>query len=151
MIPEPTSIYRVSRMFFLMRIPFLPDILKAVIYMMSNSVIPYQAIIGPRTILAYRGIGVVIHSKSVIGSGCIIGQNVTIGRKRKRDEGPVVGDDVYLAAGCRVLGSVTIGSNSIIGANSVVISDVPPNSIVVGIPGRVVDSLACSMHEYLDI
>ena len=93
----------------------------------------------------------VIHSKAIIGSDCVIGQNVTIGRRVSRSIAPVIGDRVYIAAGARILGPVTIGSNSIIGANSVVTSDIPPNSVSYGVPAKVRRFLAGSVLDYLDV
>ena len=65
---------------------------------------------------------------------------VVIGGRSGHASVPIIGDDVVLSAGCKILGPITIGAGSIIGANSVVIHDVPENSIVVGIPGRILRS-----------
>lgn len=95
--------------------------------MIFNSVIPYSAQIGQDSKFAYGGIGVVIHSKSVIGDKVIIVQGVTIGRQLGPEGVPVIGNNVYISAGSRILGNIKIGNNVIIGANSVVIHDVLDN------------------------
>lgn len=87
-----------------------------------------------------HGMGVVIGETSEIGEGVTIYHGVTLGgtsfTKEKRH--PTIGNKVTIGAGAKVLGPLTIGDNSKVGANSVVIRDVPPNSTVVGIPGSVV-------------
>lgn len=70
-----------------------------------------------------------------IGANCWINQQVTIGF-RDRTRAPILGDDVLVAAGAKVIGDITVGSGSTIGANAVVIADVPPNHIAVGVPAR---------------
>ena len=87
-----------------------------------------------------HGHGVVIGETTIIGDNVTIYQGVTLGgtgnETGKRH--PTIEDNVLISAGAKVLGSITIGKNSKIGAGSVVVSDVPPNSTVVGVPGRVI-------------
>lgn len=71
--------YRISRWCYLYHIPLVPKLITLIIFLIYNSKVPYQAEIGRGTKLGYGGIGVVIHSKSVIGANCSIGQQVTIG------------------------------------------------------------------------
>lgn len=87
-----------------------------------------------------HGIGVVIGETSIIGDNVTLYQGVTLGGtgKEKGKRHPTIGSNVMISAGAKVLGSFTIGENSKIGAGSVVLSEVPPNSTVVGVPGRVV-------------
>lgn len=82
--------------------------------------------------------GVVIHSRAVIGKNCKIAQQVTIGGRSGIYEVPVIGDNVYLGAGCKVLGNVIIGNNVVVGANAVVIRSVPDNAVVAGVPAKIV-------------
>lgn len=70
--------YRISRWLYLHHIPFLPKLITLVIFLIYNSKIPYQAEIGKGTLFGYGGIGVVIHSKSIIGYYCTVCQQVTI-------------------------------------------------------------------------
>ena len=71
-----------------------------------------------------------------VGRNCHINQQVTIGYKR--DEAPVIGDNVKILCGAKVLGGVTMGNNSIAGANAVVVKDVPENAVVGGVPARII-------------
>ncbi len=89
-----------------------------------------------------HGHGVVIGETAVIGDNVTIYQGVTLGGtgKEKGKRHPTLEDGVMVSVGAKILGNITIGENSKIGAGSVVLSDVPPNSTVVGIPGRVVKS-----------
>jgi serine O-acetyltransferase len=109
-------------------------------FLIFNSSVPPSVVIGPGSRFAYGGVGVVVHGRATIGNSCLIGQGVTIGGRNREWSVPTIGDHVYLGAGCRVLGPVSVGNNSIVGANAVVLSDVPANSIVVGVPARVVRS-----------
>ena len=87
-----------------------------------------------------HGNGVIIGETAIIGNNVTLYQGVTLGGTGKEHgkRHPTVGDNVMISAGAKVLGSFTIGENSKIGAGSVVLSEVPPNSTVVGVPGRVV-------------
>jgi serine O-acetyltransferase len=84
--------------------------------------------------------GVVIGQTAEIGDDVTLYQGVTLGGTSLRAEKrhPTVGDRVTIGAGAKVLGAVTIGHDSRIGANAVVVRDVPPNSVVVGVPGQVI-------------
>jgi len=87
-----------------------------------------------------HGAGIVIGETAVVGDNCILYQGVTLGGTGKQSgkRHPTLREDVQVSAGAKVLGAITIGEHSKIGANSVVIKDVPPYSTVVGVPGRVV-------------
>ncbi len=87
-----------------------------------------------------HGMGVVIGETTEIGENVTLYQGVTLGGtgKEKGKRHPTIGNNVVIAAGATVLGAVTVGDNAVIGAGAVVINDVPPNSTVVGVPGRVV-------------
>ncbi|AZN38585.1 serine acetyltransferase [Paenibacillus albus] len=143
------SLYRVSNWFYRKKIPIVPKVLKAITFLMFNSVVPYTTEIGRDSKFAYGAIGVVIHGRSKIGSRVIIGQNVTIGRALDPDSIPEIGDNVYISAGARIIGKIKIGNNVIIGANSVVTKDVPNNSIVAGIPAKVLRSVDEDIYSLL--
>lgn len=95
--------------------------------------------IGERLFIDH-GMGVVIGETTIIGDDVTLYQGVTLGGTGKETgkRHPTLGNNVVVGVGASVLGSVTIGDNSKIGAGAVVITDVPPNSTVVGIPGRIV-------------
>ncbi len=87
-----------------------------------------------------HGMGVVIGETAEVGDNCLLYHGVTLGgvslEKKKRH--PTLGDNVVIGAGAKVLGDIVLGDNVQVGANAVVLKDVPPDSVVVGIPGRVV-------------
>ena len=87
-----------------------------------------------------HGHGVIIGETTIIGDNVTLYQGVTLGGTGKETgkRHPTIEDNVMISAGAKILGSFTIGENSKIGAGSVVLNEVPPNSTVVGVPGRVV-------------
>lgn len=87
-----------------------------------------------------HGVGVVIGETTVIGDNCTIYQGVTLGGtgKDKGKRHPTIGNNVTIGAGAKVLGPFNVGDNAKIAANAVVLSEVPPNSTCVGVPGRIV-------------
>lgn len=87
-----------------------------------------------------HGNGVIIGETTIIGDNVTLYQGVTLGGTGKESgkRHPTIGNNVMISAGAKILGSFTVGENSKIGAGSVVLSEVPPNSTVVGVPGRVV-------------
>lgn len=87
-----------------------------------------------------HGYGVVIGETAIVGDNVTLYQGVTLGGTGKESgkRHPTIGNNVMISAGAKILGSFTIGENSKIGAGSVVLSEIPPNSTVVGVPGRVV-------------
>lgn len=109
------------------------------------------AVIGQRLFIDH-GMGVVIGETCEIGDNVTIYQGVTLGGtgKEKGKRHPTIEDNVLIASGAKILGSMTIGKNSRIGAGSVVLKEVPPNSTVVGIPGRVVMQDGIKIRRDLD-
>jgi serine O-acetyltransferase len=97
------------------------------------------ATIGPGLFIDH-GMGVVIGETTVIGENVTLYQGVTLGgtslKREKRH--PTLGDNVVVGAGAAVLGAITIGAGARVGGGSVVVSDVPPDSVVVGVPGKVI-------------
>lgn len=96
-----------------------------------------EAKIGRRLVIEHFGT-IVVHGKSEFGDDCIIRQGVTIGNKNLDSpfDAPVIGNNVNIGAGAKILGQVKVGNNVSIGANAVVIRDVPDNHIAVGIPAK---------------
>lgn len=100
-----------------------------------NCIIGRGAEFGPGFVLIHAT-GVVINGNVRGGSNVFIEHQVTIGAERRQT--PVLGNDVFVGAGAKILGSVVVGDGARVGANAVVVRDVPANSTVVGIPARVV-------------
>lgn len=81
--------------------------------------------------------GVVIHRDAEVGEHCMIMQQVTLGQTAQAGA-PILESGVYVGAGAKILGNVTIGENARIGANAVVLVDVPPNATAIGVPARII-------------
>lgn len=141
------KLYRIANYLYKHNIPLLPKIIQRLSYLLFNAHIPYQATIGDGTMLGYGGMGIVIHTNTIIGKSCMILQQVTIGTnvpyfdQTKSHPVPEIGDNVYIGSGAKILGGIQIGDGSVIGANSVVTHDVPSGSLVLGIPGRVIKQI----------
>jgi serine O-acetyltransferase len=99
--------------------------------------LPAEAQVGRGVKLNYSGLGTVIHPRAVIGDRVVIGPGVVIGGRSEIWEVPVIEDDVEIGVGAKVLGPIRIGRGAIVGANAVVLNDVPPGAVVGGIPARV--------------
>jgi serine O-acetyltransferase len=101
--------------------------------------IPAATQIGSGFYIGHFG-GIVVSPRSVIGKNCNISQGVTVGQSnRGRNKGcPVLGDGVYIGPGAKIVGAVRVGNNVAIGANCVVTRDVSDDSVVVGVPGKVI-------------
>lgn len=78
-----------------------------------------------------------ILSAARIGSNCWVHQGVTVGWDYRGDRLPIIGDNVFIGAGAKVLGAITVGDGARIGANAVVVCDVPPGATAVGIPAEI--------------
>lgn len=133
---------RVTRYFWLKRglarIPFVlcRFILKHFAYKYTFDV-SYRAKIGPGLSIAHHGY-IVVRAAAVIGENCSLRPGVVIGKKLTDDvNAAVLGNNVDIGVGAKILGDVHIGNNVTIGANAVVTKDVPDNAIVAGIPARV--------------
>jgi serine O-acetyltransferase len=135
-------VYRFGRWAYSLKIPVFRQLMIA-IYLVINTIclmltgihIQRESDIGP---------GLVVHNCSCIfvlakriGHSCTINQGVTAGSLRGAGW-PTIGNNVYLGAGCKVIGGVSIGDNVVVSANSLVIADVPSNCTVLGVPSRIV-------------
>ena len=105
--------------------------------------LPYTVALGRRVVFEHQG-GIIIHGNSAIGDDCIIRQNCTLGIRRmtELDKAPTLKAGVSLGAGAVVLGPVIIGERCAVGANAVVLSDVPARSLAVGVPAKIIRPLA---------
>lgn len=111
--------------------------LKTVSQVAAGIDLPCEATVGRRFRIDHFG-GVIISGDAVIGDDVIVRNGVTIGLKRRDDPGsPVIGNRVDIGAGAKILGRIRIGDDVLIGANAVVLTNVPSNSIAVGVPARI--------------
>jgi serine O-acetyltransferase len=132
------KLYRVGHFFYRKKIPVLPKFIRFLIFFLYNSDVPSSVKIGENCLFGHGGIGVVLHPRTVIGDNCIIGQGITVGGKSKEVEVPIIGNHVYIAAGSRVLGPIKIGNYVIIAPNAVVTMDVENNTMVGGVPAKII-------------
>lgn len=135
-------LYRIGFWLRKHRCRFLAAVAERMMHHLCHCWISTYAQIGPGFYIAHVG-GLVIGQQTRIGENCDVRQNVTLGGNfNKKDEQgrsqPWVGDNVSFGAGAVVVGPVRVGSNSIIGANSVVARDVPEAVIVQGVPAKVI-------------
>lgn len=121
-------------------VPLLGFALKQLNHVITGADIAWSSRIGPGLVL-WHPTGVVIGSGVVVGRDARLQQGVTLGAARTRtrqDGNPVLGDEVCVGAGARVLGPVQIGDRARIGANAVVLKDVPAGASAVGVPARII-------------
>jgi serine O-acetyltransferase len=130
--------HRIANFLYRLRFYFFARSLSQFARFITGIEIHPGAKIGKRFFIDH-GMGVVIGETAIIGDDVLLYQGVTLGgtglEKGKRH--PTIGNNVVIGGGAKVLGNITVGDNSYIGANSVVIKDVPPNSTVVGVPGKI--------------
>lgn len=134
---------RLQEQLVALRVPVLALIPHFVNKWLNGCVIGTRASFGDGLVLAHP-IGIVINSSVRAGVNLVLESGVVLGDNRGRS--PVIGDDVFVGSGAKVIGGVSIGSGARIGANAVVMHDVPPGATVVGIPARVVTSRAAGAN-----
>jgi len=130
---------RLAHWFWMRRFLFVGRFISHVNRFLTGIEIHPAARLGPGLFIDH-GMGVVIGETTEVGENVTIYQGVTLGgtslERKKRH--PTIGDNVVIGAGAKILGPFTVGNNSKIGSSSVVVNEVPPNSVVVGVPGRVI-------------
>lgn len=131
--------HRIAHFLYKKKFFFIARVISQVSRLVTQIEIHPAAKIG-RNFFIDHGTGVVIGETSQIGDNVTIYQGVTLGGTGKEcgKRHPTIGDNVVIASGAKVLGSFMVGENAKIGANAVVLKEVPPNSTVVGIPGKIV-------------
>ncbi|WP_295768813.1 serine acetyltransferase [uncultured Mucilaginibacter sp.] len=128
-------LYRISHSLFHKRIPIIPLVLTRIVQITYAIDIDFKATLHGGIIIIH-GVGLVIGQGAVIHERCILYHGVTLGRRKQiveltNDDGfPTVGADCVLGAGCKIIGKVNVGHNSLIGPNVVLTHDAPINSIV---------------------
>jgi serine O-acetyltransferase len=130
--------YRLSHQLWSWKVPIVPRWLSQTARFFTGIEIHPGAQIG-KSFFIDHGMGVVIGETAIVGDNVLLYQGVTLGGTGKETgkRHPTLGNNVVVGTGAKILGNITIGDNSYIGANAVVIKNVPANSTVVGIPGRI--------------
>lgn len=133
-------LYRIAHFFSNMKLKFIARLISQLARFLTGIEIHPGAKIGKRLFIDH-GMGIVIGETTTIGDNCTIYHGVTLGGtgKDKYKRHPDLGNNVIVGCGAKVLGPIKIGDNAKIGANAVVLKEVPDNSTVVGIPGKVVN------------
>jgi serine O-acetyltransferase len=122
----------------LARVPmsFLYKLARMAMHILTGIDLPCEAQVGRRLRIDHFG-GIIVSGDAVIGDDVILRNGVTIGLKRTNERGaPVIGNRVDIGAGAKILGAIRIGDDAVIGANAVVVHDVPAGATAVGIPAR---------------
>ena len=142
------KLYYLSHYLYRKKVPVLPKVVELMIRFFFHSSIPYQVQIGPGVTFGHRQ-GIMMGKRVKIGARCKIRHQVTIAGGA--GGGATIGDDVQIGAGAKIIGPVHIGNRVRIGANAVVVKDVPDDATVVGIPARVVRiagrKIASQLHQ----
>jgi len=135
----PVLLFRISNCFFRNKLPILAKLVALKNQVFFGCDIARGASIGGGLYLPHPN-GIVIGEHVKIGRNCIIHQGVTLGARGEDHAlaNPVVGDEVEIGTGAKILGCLKIGDHARIGANAVVLSDVPPYSVAVGIPAKII-------------
>lgn len=139
------AVYRFGRWTRSLRLPVVSQLSRATAFFLfklaeivTGISLPPSAKIGAGFYIGHFG-PVILHGDVVIGRDCSVGPCVVIGtRGRGRAGAPVLGNGVYVGVGAKVLGAIKVGDSVNIGANAVVLTDVPDGSTVVGVPGRLI-------------
>jgi serine O-acetyltransferase len=129
--------YRLTRWLYVQRVPWLPRLIYMFNRIVFSVALPPSAQVGRNVVFGYSGLAITVHKHARIGNNVTVGPNVTIGGRSGLIPVPVIEDDVLIGAGACILGPVTIGRGAQIGANAVVLCDVPPGGTAVGVPARV--------------
>ena len=106
--------------------------------LMCSAHISGRADIARNVSFAHGGIGVIVNPAASIGEGTVVDTHVVIGNRYPHPGCPKIGRNVYIGTGAKILGGVQVADNVVVGANAVVISDVPEGCTAVGIPARII-------------
>jgi len=144
------ALHRVAHFFTKLKFYIIARFISTISRMLTQIEIHPGATIG-KNLLIDHGAGVVIGETTIIGNNCTIYQGVTLGGTGKETgkRHPTICNNVVIGSGAKILGNITIGDNSKIGANSVVLTNIPPNSTAVGIPARIVKTNNVSSTQFV--
>lgn len=141
-------LHKFSRWLLERRLSRLARVVERLIRLIYAARIPAEADIDPTVHFSHNALAVVITKRATIGARCQIGLQVLLGSRWPLEGGPKLEEDVIVHSGAKVIGPITIGRGSVIGANAVVLEDIPPHSLVVGVPG-VVKKSGIRIEDYL--
>ena len=135
---QALALYRIGRLAAGAGLRPVAEVLQRLAQILYGIDISYEADIAPGVTIRH-GVGFVVGNRAKIATGVLLFQGVTIGNRlsgsEERPDGmPVIEEDVMIGAGAAILGPITVGAGSTIGANTVVTKDVPPGSVVAGPP-----------------
>ena len=129
--------YTIQQRWLRLPFSFAYRILKLLSQILTGIDLPCEVQVGRRLIIEHFG-DIIISGDTIIGDDVIIRNGVTIGLKRTGEMGaPIIGNRVDIGAGAKLLGAIRIGDDVVIGANAVVLQDIPANSLAVGVPARI--------------
>jgi serine O-acetyltransferase len=129
--------YDVRPVIFRRAYSFIYKVLFKFIQIITGIELPCEVEVGRNFVIDHFG-GIIVSGYAKFGDNCRIRNGVTIGLRRIEEQfAPVIGNNVDIGAGAKLLGPITIGDNVIIGANAVVLCDVPANSVAVGVPATI--------------
>lgn len=131
-------LYRFGNKCYKQKIPFIPGLISRFIRVVFSCEISCSMQIGKGSAFVHNGLGCVVNPSAVIGSNVRILQNVSIAGRGEGRGTPIIEDNVLIGCGACVLGGVRVGKGARIGANAVVLDDVPAGGIAVGIPARTI-------------
>jgi serine O-acetyltransferase len=143
-------IHRIIFTLHTLKIPILPKIInKIFIRLLFGCQIGEGTNLGNNVELGYGGLGIVIHERAVVGNRVSISPGVTIGGTSRKHGVPHIKDNCIIYAGAKILGPITIGQGSVIGANAVVLESIPDRCLAVGIPAKIIKS-GINVADYRD-
>jgi serine O-acetyltransferase len=129
--------YSIKQRWLRLPFSFTYRILKLLSQILTGIDLPCEVQVGRRLTIEHFG-DIIISGDTIIGDDVVIRNGVTIGLKRTREVGaPIIGNRVDIGAGAKILGAIRIGDDVIIGANAVVLQDIPANSLAVGVPAKI--------------
>ena len=121
----------------------LYKVLYKFVQILTGIELPCEVIVGRNFVIDHFG-GIVVSGYAQFGDDCRIRNGVVIGLKNIAESvAPIIGNNVDIGAGAKILGAIKVGNNVVVGANAVVITDVPDNSLAVGIPARIKARRVC--------
>jgi len=139
-------IYRFGRWRYTIHTPFIRKPFSLIYKMLYKCIqvitgieLPCEVTVGKNFRIDHFG-GIVISGFASFGDDCVLRNGVTVGLRRIDDPvAPRIGNNVDIGAGAKILGDITVGDHVVIGANAVVLKNVPPNAVAVGIPARIIE------------